>query len=181
MDMVKIGSFLSDLRHEYNLTQEQLGEELGVTNKTISRWENGNYLPPIEMLQLLSEKYNVSINEILSGERLTAHDYKEKAEENLKSTLSNSSFTIQEKTIFFTRKWNKEHIFEVVLEILVIVGMFIAGFILDEILLMAIASLVMIIWSFYIRNRRSAYVEKMVYPNPADIEVDKKDENSFSS
>ena len=50
MDMVKIGQFLSELRRGQGLTQEQLGEELGVTNKTVSRWETGTYLPPVEML-----------------------------------------------------------------------------------------------------------------------------------
>ena len=71
MDMQKIGNFLAELRKEKNLTQEELGEQLGVTNKTVSRWENGNYLPPVEMLQMLSKLYDVSINELLSGERLS--------------------------------------------------------------------------------------------------------------
>lgn len=64
MDMQKIGAFLAELRKERKLTQEDLGEKIGVTNKTVSRWENGNYLPPVEILQLLSSFYNVSINEI---------------------------------------------------------------------------------------------------------------------
>ena len=59
MDQVKIGKFIAKLRNENNLTQEALGEKLGVTNKTISRWENGHYLPDIEMLQLLSKEFNV--------------------------------------------------------------------------------------------------------------------------
>ena len=42
MDMIKMGSFLAELRKEHNLTQAELGEKLGVTNKTISRWETGN-------------------------------------------------------------------------------------------------------------------------------------------
>ncbi len=49
MDTVKIGKFLSELRREQELTQEQLAEKLGTSNKTISRWENGNYMPPVEM------------------------------------------------------------------------------------------------------------------------------------
>lgn len=48
MDIKKIGTYLAALRHEQNLTQEQLAEKLGVTNKTISRWETGKYLPPVE-------------------------------------------------------------------------------------------------------------------------------------
>ena len=83
MDTQKIGKFLAELRKERNLTQDELGEKIGVTNKTVSRWENGNYLPPVEILQILSNLYNVSINELLSGERLNDEHYKENAEERL--------------------------------------------------------------------------------------------------
>ena len=64
MDMQKIGKFLAELRKSKNLTQDELGEKIGVTNKTVSRWENGNYLPPVEILQMLSKTYGVSINEL---------------------------------------------------------------------------------------------------------------------
>ena len=47
MDMQKIGSFLAELRKEKNLTQDELGAQIEVTNKTISRWETGNDLPPV--------------------------------------------------------------------------------------------------------------------------------------
>ncbi len=63
MDMVRIGKFLAELRRERGLTQEQLGERFGISNKTVSRWENGNYLPPVEMLVELSGFYNVSIRD----------------------------------------------------------------------------------------------------------------------
>lgn len=81
MDIQKIGMFLAELRKERDLTQDELGEKIGVTNKTVSRWENGNYLPPVEILQMLSKLYDISINEILSGERLSGENYKENAEE----------------------------------------------------------------------------------------------------
>ncbi len=61
MDQIKIGKFIASLRHQAELTQEDLGEKIGVSNKTISRWENGNYMPDIEMLQLLSKEFDVSI------------------------------------------------------------------------------------------------------------------------
>ena len=83
MDQVKIGKFIAQCRNEKNITQEELGEKLGVTNKTISRWENGHYLPDIEMMQLLSKEFSISINELISGEKINDLDYKEKAEENL--------------------------------------------------------------------------------------------------
>ena len=93
MDIQKIGKFLAQLRREQGMTQEQLGEKLGVTNKTVSRWENGNYLPPVEALQLMSEFYGLTINEILSARRLTPTEYQEKAEENLTDGEVNSGLT----------------------------------------------------------------------------------------
>ena len=95
MDVQKIGAFLAELRKERNLTQDELGMQIGVTNKTISRWENGNYLPPVEMLQILSNKFDVSINEILNGERISNNDYKDISEQNLKSALINSDLFIK--------------------------------------------------------------------------------------
>ena len=77
MDQVKIGKFIAQCRNEKNITQEELGEKLGVTNKTISRWENGHYLPDIEMMQLLSKEFSISINELISGEKINDLDYKE--------------------------------------------------------------------------------------------------------
>ena len=87
MNMQLIGAFLAELRKEKNLTQDELGEQIGVTNKTVSRWENGNYLPPVEMLQILSKFYDVGINEILNGERLDEKRYKENAEEYIVADL----------------------------------------------------------------------------------------------
>lgn len=95
MDVQKIGAFLAELRKERNLTQDELGMQIGVTNKTISRWENGNYLPPVEMLQILSNKFDVSINEILNGERISNSDYKDISEQNLKTALINSDLVIK--------------------------------------------------------------------------------------
>ena len=83
MDTKKIGMFLKELRKQNNMTQEQLGERLGVTNKTVSRWETGNYMPPIECLKRLSDIYIISINEIISGKRLNEENYKMEAEENI--------------------------------------------------------------------------------------------------
>ena len=87
MDTQKIGKFLKELRKQNNMTQEQLGEKVGVTNKTISRWETGNYLPPIECLKLLSDIYQITINEILAGRRLNEVEYKKVSEENISVAL----------------------------------------------------------------------------------------------
>ena len=94
MDMQKIGSFLAALRKERNLTQDELGAQIGVTNKTISRWETGSYLPPVEMLQTLGDTFGVSINEILNGERIRDGNYKDISEQNIKSALTKSDSVI---------------------------------------------------------------------------------------
>ena len=82
----------------------------GVTNKTVSRWENGNYLPPADVLLTMSQLFDVSVNEILSGKRLLEEEYKEAAEINLTHTLKASSFSLKERIDFYKTKWLKEHI-----------------------------------------------------------------------
>ncbi len=94
MDMQKIGSFLAELRKEKNLTQDELGAQIGVTNKTVSRWETGSYLSPVEMLQTLGDTFGVSINEILNGERISDGNYKDISEQNIKSALTKSDSVI---------------------------------------------------------------------------------------
>ena len=69
MDQVKIGSFLKALRKEKNLTQEKLAEQLHVSNRTVSRWETGSNMPDISMLVEIADFYDVSIPEIINGER----------------------------------------------------------------------------------------------------------------
>lgn len=115
MDTIKIGKFLAELRRERELTQEQLAERLGISNKTVSRWENGNYMPPVEMLMELSEIYGVSINELLSGRRLDESETRSAAEENLKSVLEESPFSLEDKKRYYTKKWAKEHWYTFVL------------------------------------------------------------------
>ena len=75
MDQIKTGKLIALLRRQAGLTQEELGERLGVSNKTVSRWENGNYMPDIEMLQLLAKEFDVSINELLAGEKVSGKQF----------------------------------------------------------------------------------------------------------
>lgn len=89
MDLVRIGGFLRQLRKEHGLTQEQLGEKVGATNKTISRWETGVYMPPVECLAMLSELYGVSINEIVAGKHVETEGFADVAEDNITDALKN--------------------------------------------------------------------------------------------
>lgn len=67
MDQVKIGKFISELRKEKKLTQEQLAEKIGVTQKSVSRWETGKNMPDLSILQPLSAELGVTVSELLEG------------------------------------------------------------------------------------------------------------------
>ncbi len=69
MDQKKTGDFLKELRKEQSFTQEQVAEKLGVSSRTISRWETGTYMPDISMLVDIAEMYDVDVREIIDGER----------------------------------------------------------------------------------------------------------------
>lgn len=69
MDQKKIGIFLKELRKEKQLTQEQLAEVFGVSNRSVSRWENGVNMPDFDLVIEIANYYDVSIEEILDGER----------------------------------------------------------------------------------------------------------------
>ena len=83
MDQIKIGKFILKCRKEKGLTQEQLAEKIGVTSKSISRWENGNTMPDYSLLKDLCNELNITVNELLSGEKIKENDYMNKSEENL--------------------------------------------------------------------------------------------------
>lgn len=87
MNQKKIGKFIQERRKLKELTQVELAEKLGVSNRTISSWENGNSLPDYSMFQDLCNELDISINELLSGEKLTEENYQKKLEENFVSTI----------------------------------------------------------------------------------------------
>ena len=163
MDLVQIGKFIAELRKEQKLTQEQLGEKIGVTNKTISRWENGNYLPPVEVLLVMSKLFNVSINEILSGKRLQEEEYKEAAEKNLTHTLKESSFSLKERIDFYKKKWLKEHIAFMIFIGICIIGVLIAGIICRQEWIIYVDVLLLFVAHGWRNNCMMAYAEKHVY------------------
>ena len=90
MDLKMNGKFLSELRKEQGLTQKQLAEVLGVSDKTISKWECGRGFPDVSMMSPLCEALHISINELVSGQKLSADDYLERAEENMKSLIQDN-------------------------------------------------------------------------------------------
>lgn len=87
MDMKKIGAFIAACRKEKGYTQQQLAEKLGVTNKTVSRWETGKYVPDFSLMRPLCEELGISLNELFSGERIEEEHLEEKSEENISNTI----------------------------------------------------------------------------------------------
>ena len=83
MEQAKIGKFIQSQRKEKGLTQTQLAEKLGVSDKTVSKWETGNGLPEVSLMQPLCEILGITVNDLLSAEVLTENNYKQKSEENL--------------------------------------------------------------------------------------------------
>ena len=87
MDQVKIGKFIKELRKEKNLTQRELAEKLLIADKTVSKWETGKGLPEVSLMMPLCEILGVSVNELLSAEKLDEKNYQEKAEENIMNLI----------------------------------------------------------------------------------------------
>ena len=83
MNQEKIGSFIAACRKENGFTQASLAEKLGITDRAISKWENGKSLPDPSIMLELCELLHINVNELLTGERLDMEDYKEMAEKNL--------------------------------------------------------------------------------------------------
>ena len=95
MDQKKIGRFLKELRKEKKITQEQLAEKIKVSGRTVSRWETGSNMPDISLLVELADFYDVSIPEIIDGERKSENMNEEVKETVLK--LSDYTETINQK------------------------------------------------------------------------------------
>jgi transcriptional regulator with XRE-family HTH domain len=166
--MVKMGRFLSELRKDHNLTQAELGEKLGVTNKTISRWETGTYMPPVEMLEALSNMYDLTINELLSGKKLSTEEYKEMAESNIKETLKSSTFSLKEKQEFYKKKWLKDHIAIMVFIGICIIAVFVVGVIQKNSLIGYAAFLMLVLAHCWRNNAMMTYVEKYAFDGKGD-------------
>ena len=87
MDQIKTGRFIADLRKEKGMTQKELADAIGVSDKAISKWECGNGMPELSMLIPLCELLQINVNELLSGERLSHDNYSQKAEENIMNLM----------------------------------------------------------------------------------------------
>lgn len=83
MDQIKIGKFIAERRKKNNLTQMQLAEKLNITDRAVSKWENGKSMPDSSIMLDLCGELKISVNELLCGRILEMDSYNEKAEKNL--------------------------------------------------------------------------------------------------
>jgi len=99
LDQKVIGTFIAALRREKGWTQAELGGKLNVTNKTVSRWETGNYMPDLAALVPLCEALEIGVNELLSGRRLKDFDFRQAADINVLTALTEQKIWLRRKRI----------------------------------------------------------------------------------
>lgn len=110
MNQEKIGKFILELRREKNMTQQELADKIGVTDRAISKWENGRGMPDLSLMTPLCKELGITITELLSGERIEKKDYQSKLEENIFKTID-----------YINRKFaNKNKIFKIVIGTMII-------------------------------------------------------------
>lgn len=83
MDQIRIGKFIAESRKSRNLTQRQLADALSISDKTISKWECGKGLPEVSLMLPLCAALDITVNDLLSGEKVSSTDYQKKAEGNM--------------------------------------------------------------------------------------------------
>ena len=163
MDQIKIGKHIALLRRQAGLTQEELGEKLGISNKTISRWENGNYMPDIEMFGLLAKQFHVSINELLAGEKIADEDFPQKADESSAAAAASSAFSCDERRTYFKKKWRKEHISLFVIMGFILIAALILPFVMNKPWLTSLSPILAAAGHCYQHNKMMIYVENNLY------------------
>lgn len=171
MDQVKIGKLIAECRKAKKLTQVQFANLLGVTDKSVSKWENGICLPDVSLYKEICKILDITLNEFFSGERLTDETFKEVADNNLLSVLENSAFTLKDRIEYFKNKWQREHFFELTIVMIVIVFFIIYGFIKDN-GLQYLFMIIGFISGIVENNKMMAYIERNAYGKRANMSAD---------
>ena len=102
MDQIKIGKFIAECRKKNNLTQMQLAEKLNITDRAISKWENGKGMPDSSIMLDLCNELKISVNELLSGEMISVENKNEKQEQLL---LDMAKEVEKKNKIIWTSMW----------------------------------------------------------------------------
>jgi transcriptional regulator with XRE-family HTH domain len=165
MNQEKIGSFISKLRKEKRMTQQELANKLGVTDRAISNWENGRRMPDYSIIMNLCKELNISLNELFDGQKIIDNNYKEVADKNLLFALENSAFTLKDRIKYYKTKWLKEHTFKIVLAIISIILLLISLIIQHVACYLALTITILLGMIFYtfLHNQMMTYVENSAY------------------
>lgn len=99
MNQIKIGKFIALCRKEQGMTQANLAEKLGITDRAVSKWENGKSMPDSGIMLELCELLEINVNELLSGEKIDMNNYEEKTEENLRQVLNRVEKILNENRV----------------------------------------------------------------------------------
>ena len=91
MNQEKIGKFIAKCRKDKKMTQSELADKLGVTDRAVGNWENGRNMPDLSLFKLLCNELEISINDLMSGEKISKENYQEKFEENMVNTIDYST------------------------------------------------------------------------------------------
>ena len=125
MNQIKIGKFIAECRKKANLTQMQLAEKLGITDKAVSKWERGVAMPDTSIMLALCDILSISVNELLSGERINMENDSKKTEQLLLDMAK--ELEKKNKTI-----WSSMWAIMIISITVLIAGIFIAAFLIPE-------------------------------------------------
>lgn len=125
MDQIKIGRFIAECRKKANLTQMQLAEKLSITDKAISKWERGNAMPDSSIMLGLCDILGISVNELLSGEKISMENSNQKNEQLL---LNMAKEVEQKNKTIWTSMW----VIMIVSMTALFAGVLIAAFLIPE-------------------------------------------------
>lgn len=100
MNQVKIGKFIAKCRKNKNMTQQELSEKLGVSDRTIGNWENGRNMPDLSLFKPLCNELDISLNDLMSGEKVKEKEYQERLEENIINTIDYTNKKLENKNNF---------------------------------------------------------------------------------
>ena len=125
MDQLKIGKFIAECRKQVNLTQMQLAEKLGITDKAVSKWERGVAMPDTSIMLELCDILSISVNELLSGEKISMENNNQKNEQ----LLLDMSKELEKKN---KAVWSSMWIIMIISITVLIAGIFIATFLIPE-------------------------------------------------
>ena len=102
MNQEKIGKFIAECRKNKNMTQQELAGKLGVSDRTVGNWENGRNMPDLSLFKPLCDELGISMNDLMSGEKISKDHYQEKLEENIVNLTVNNKKNFNKRLKIFS-------------------------------------------------------------------------------